>query len=413
MAQGEQKNKRLGRAVFFLIAVFFASSFLYESFASERVKRHFLSWESLNRPDEYRRMGRKPTSLLRFKVSKDRISRLKKSSFWNMRPYQFSTPLVVDKRLYVGTDSGWFYAFDTDNKKRLWRVKLEGPVHGKSAFASDTVYVGDSKAFVYALDALTGGEKWRTHLDTEILASPLMLGARLYISDMSGRLYALDASSGAEIWHTESFDRTIGFSVRRASAPLDVNGTIIVGTATGALIAYAQSDGQVAWVRQLGDRQSQVYDVDSSPLFAQGRLYASSADGMLFCLDPASGQVHWSVDAGGVDDLLYRDGRIYASGSGVLSAVDASLGNIIWQQDLKVPEISSPAAGERYVVVTSTDEKLYIIDSDNGDVVYDRYVSRGTFGDPVVVDDRLFLLTNSSKLYSFRLKELPPKKKKR
>ncbi|MFH0800215.1 MAG: PQQ-binding-like beta-propeller repeat protein [Pseudomonadota bacterium] len=389
-------------------------SFIFPASAGRtRPKRHFLSWESSKRPEQYRRvMKKRVAQQRRFKVSRENTTRLQKSSFWNRQPYQFSTPLIDGERIFVGADAGAFYAFDAARIKRLWKFKTEGPVNGKAAAADGTVYFGDSKAFVYALNEENGEERWRVRLDSEVLATPLVQGARLYVCDMSGRLYALDRQSGGEIWHTEQSDRGSGFSVRRASSPAAGDGSVVVGSAGGTVIAYRESDGSVRWARQIGDKQSQIYDIDTKPLIEGGRIFVSSADGQMKALDPATGQVLWTADAGGVNDILFRDGRLYASGGGVLSAVDPATGDIFWQQDLETPEISSPVAGEHFIAVASTVDKVYLIDSDTGDIIYERFVGKGSFGDPLVVADRLYLLANKSLLFEFKVKELPPRKRR-
>ena len=413
MAYCKQPHRRLmGFSVFLLSAVLILAFLAADLGARVPVQRHFLSWESLNRPEQYRRLLKKSPPARRFKVSSNKIAKLKKSSFLNKRPYQFSTPLVEADKLYVGSDSGLFYAYNIPREKKIWKFKPDGPVHAKAAFADETVYFGDTKATIYALDAATGAEKWRSRLDSEVLATPLVIGNKLVVPDMSGRLYALDRSTGVEVWHTDPSDRSIGFSVRRAASPVEVNGLILLGSASGGLIAYHSADGSIAWVRQLGDKQSQVYDVDSTPLLAGGKIYVSSADGHLFCVEPSAGAVIWSAEAGGVDDLALHNGKIYASGEGVLSALEPESGNILWQQDLETPEISSPVADGNYVAVATTVDKLYLIDSENGDIVYERFLNNGSFSDPVISSGRLYLLTNTGRLYSYNIRELPPRKRR-
>ena len=407
-------TRKLARFALLFAAAFAAILFCRDSFASYRQKpqTHFLSWESKNRPDDLRRYKQYRGDVRRLRVSKDRIAKLKKSSFWNKRPYQFTTPVVSDGRLYIGADAGRFYAFEMPRGKKIWEFKTEGPVQAKATLFDDTVFFADTKANVYALDSMTGAERWRAKLDTEVLTEPLVSGNRVIITDMSGRLYALDRATGNRLWNTDPADRGIGFSVRRASSPVESGGLILVGTQAGAVIAYRSSDGSIAWVRQIGDRQSQVNDVDNKPLLANGRAYVSSADGTMVALDPSNGTVLWFSEAGGVNDIILHEGRLYASGGGVLSALDPETGMIVWQQDLETPELSSPAGGNKYIAVVSTTEKLFLIDSQTGDIIFDRFIRKGSFGDPTIDGDGLYLVSNSGALYGFKVRELPPKKGK-
>lgn len=337
------------------------------------------------------------------------MEKLKKSTFWNHRPYQFASPLLVDNIVYVGCDAGFFYGIDASREKKLWKFKTGGPVHGRAAFADGEVYFGDTEGEVYALDAATGQKKWNVTLDSEIMATPLVIGSSLYVATMSGRLYALDRAGGTERWHTASDEREFGFSVREASSPIEVNGMIIVGTSTGELKAMRVSDGGVVWTTQLGNFQAQVYDVDSTPLYANGRLYAATADGALFCLDPQSGKVIWDSRAGGNGDLTFRDGRLYSTGKGSLYSIDPESGMIGWQQEFETGEISSPAAGDGFVAVVSTRDKFSIVESTSGDVAYERYVGKGSYGDPVISGNMVYLLDNTGRLYAFKVRKVEPK----
>lgn len=376
----------------------------------ERPKRHFLSWESLRRPEDYRRLKDYTKSLRRFSLSRRRVVKLKKSSFWNLRPYQFSTPLVDGDRLYVGVDAGFFYAVRTSLPSKIWTFQTEGAVQGQAAADKGDVFITDCKGFVYDIDADSGKERWRSKLDTSIMATPLVVGDRLYVVTMSGRLYAIDRSSGVELWHTSSEERSFGFSVRRSAAPVRINGMILVGTSSGYLIAYRENDGSVAWLKQFGNMQDQLYDIDSKPLFIGDKLFVSTAGGALFCLDSGSGRAIWEIDAGGSNDLLYHEGKLYASGGNTLTSLDPDTGRIFWQQELNEPALSSPAGGDHYVAVAATTDKLYLVDSDTGDILFERYIRKGSFGDPVVAGELLYVLSNSGRMFAFKVKELKPKK---
>ena len=242
-------------------------------------------------------------------------------------------------------------------------------------------------------------------LDTSIIAKPLIDNDRLYIVTMSGRLYALDRHSGVEFWHTNSHERNFGFSVRRSAMPIIKDGLIYVGTSSGTLIAYHKNSGGVAWVRQIGDRREQVYDIDGKPVFIGDRLYVTSADGRLTCLDSNTGRVLWHVGAGGANDPLYYNGKLYVTGGGTLSCVDPDGGYVLWQQDLDEPGLSSPAAGDNYIAVASTKDRLFLVDSETGDIAFTRYIRKGSFGDPVVVGDMLYILSNSGRLFTFKVTE--------
>lgn len=376
----------------------------------EPPKKHFLAWESNNRKEELERYTRPKPGTRRFDLSKQKTVRLETTSFWNSRPYQFSTPLVEGNRLYVGVDAGYFYAIDTEKNDKVWTAKVEGPVASQAVVQDGVVYIGDCKGFMYGIDAASGKINWKTMLDAEILARPQTDAGRLYVVTMSGRLYAIDRATGVEIWHTDSNERTAGFSIRKAAAPVIDSGVIYVGTSSGMLLSYRENDGMLLWVKQVGSRYAQFYDIDSTPVIKDGLMYIQSADGSFACVNLKTGVLEWTSEGGGVNDIAIKDGQIYTSSKGVLSSINGTSGEISWQQDLLEPEMSAPVTGKNFVAVVSTMEKLYLIDSGTGDVAFSRYVSDGAFGDPIVIDDKLYILTNTGKIFSFKVKELPPRK---
>jgi len=416
MASSRRKNKGMKIRILFisLLIILGTSSILkLHAYVDRRPKMHFTSQELHNRPEKYRQMKSGVRSLRRFDVARGRVVKLKPSSLWNRRPYQFSTPESDGDNLYVGVDSGFFYAVGMNPPRKLWIYKAKGPVQAKALVQGGNVFFGDCKGHAYSLNAKTGDLNWETQLDAEIMARPLVVGDMIYFFTMSGRLFGLDMKRGVEVWHTDASDRSFGFSVRRAADPVLYNGVIYLGTSAGTLFAYREIDGALLWARQLGDRQDMVYDIDSTPLFIEGKLYVASADGQLFCMDPTNGSVVWSLGVGGADNMIYHDGRLYVSGgSGNLYSVNPKNGNLLWEQDLETSGISSPAGGRDYVAVVTTDKKFYIIDSDNGDIIFDRYIRKGSLSDPVVVGNKLVILANTGRLFTFHLKELPSRKRR-
>jgi outer membrane protein assembly factor BamB len=416
MAVGKSSNgSSRNRIIVALLTILMAGVFMVPPCAAEvrkRPKKHFLSWESTNANERARPWRQVTRPEREFNVKKRKTVRLKKPSLFNRRPVQFSTPAVEGDYLFVGNNAARFYGIDIKgNNKKMWSVETEGGIESPAVADDAKVYVGDTKGYVYALDVSNGETVWKTALDNEILGAPLLVGNTVYLVTLSGRLFALDRSTGIERWHTDSMERQVGFTVRRQSTPIYYDGTIIFGTSRGTLVSYYEG-GSIAWVRMLGDPQAQVMDVDSRPLLVADRLYATSADGSLNCLDPDTGDIIWTTEAGGPNDVIFNDGVLYATGKGKIYAVEPDSGTVVWEQDLETAEISSPASGEDFIAVVDTEAKLYVVDSKNGDIVYDRFIRKGSYGDPIVTGDRLYVLSNSSRLFSFEIHEKKPRDEK-
>ena len=54
----------------------------------------------------------------------------------------FSSPAVVDGRLYLGSGDGRIVALDADNGELIWEHEVLGPVDSSPAVAGDSVFIG-------------------------------------------------------------------------------------------------------------------------------------------------------------------------------------------------------------------------------------------------------------------------------
>jgi outer membrane protein assembly factor BamB len=63
-------------------------------------------------------------------------------------------------RLYAGSYSGRFYAFDAATGDVVWRFKANGEISGSPTIMNGVVYFSTLKERTYALDARNGKVLW-------------------------------------------------------------------------------------------------------------------------------------------------------------------------------------------------------------------------------------------------------------
>ena len=90
----------------------------------------------------------------------------------------YGQPVIVDGRVFIGSDSGYLYSLDAATGCVYWSFQAEagvrtafniGPVKGRGS-ARFGVYFGDMRANVYMLDAATGKLIWRVKVDDHVVA---------------------------------------------------------------------------------------------------------------------------------------------------------------------------------------------------------------------------------------------------
>jgi len=188
----------------------------------------------------------------------------------------YASPTVFDEMVFIGSNTGVFYALDLNTGAVVWQrflgfqKAITCSAHGivsTAAVAPDpisgsaTVYVGGGDGYVYALDAATGAVKWRsvvgeslpskTTNDIYNWASPAVVNGRVYMGVSSncdqpwvrGGLQAFDQVDGtllASYWGVPS--GAVGAGVWTSPAVDAVTGDVYVTTASGPNPPAPQGD---------------------------------------------------------------------------------------------------------------------------------------------------------------------------
>jgi len=240
-------------------------------------------------------------------------------------------PIVVDGRLYVGTNHGLVVALDSASGRVIWRRELGRCVASSPALAAGLVLVGvmaspphcdeDVPSYLVALDARTGRTRWLYRSAGPVETSPLVAGDLVVFGSWDGRIDAVDTfgrlrwsfqtnaavKAGAALWHSTVYagsydgfvyalDARSGRLRWRAAAggrfyatPSVDEGRVIAATTDGVVHAFAAGSGAPLWSRRIGRF---AY---SAPALADGRAFVGSYDHRLYALDAQTGRVLWTA----------------------------------------------------------------------------------------------------------------------
>ena len=217
----------------------------------------------------------------------------------------YSTPVVTDGRICIGTYDGRVLMFEKDARAAdmdfpqirvgEWQFPRTddkiGPVVGSPAIVGDAVFVASSMkegskthGVVYALDRLFGDELWVSEpLDGKLWVTPSIVDGVVYVTTFDGRVYSLDAVTGEVLpW---VFENEFGF----VSSALVAEGIAYVGSFDRRLNAVPLGASDAAWRFQAGNW------FWATPLLVDGIVYAPSLDGRLYALDADTGVPAWGT----------------------------------------------------------------------------------------------------------------------
>jgi outer membrane protein assembly factor BamB len=132
---------------------------------------------------------------------------------------------------------------------------------------------------------------------------------------------------------------------------------------------------RLIWSASIGTGDGRKTRITADPVVALGQIYVMDAQSKVTALT-TEGATVWSADlvpdnetgteaSGG--GLAYGDGKIFVtSGFGLLTALDAQTGAVIWQQNMRATGTGSPAYMEGLVYAVSGDDVAWALDADTG-----------------------------------------------
>lgn len=208
-----------------------------------------------------------------------------------------ASPAIDDSGIYVGSDTGWFYALDFQGRI-LWKLLAEGTshgIHGTAALDEARVYFGAYNGTFYALDKRTGSFVWIRRLGRALGASPLIYDRSIIAGietsrPANGYLVRLRATDGKLIWESSWLGEQ-----DHSSPTLDVKDHLVYGGANnGYFQAFDLDTGKRRWEFNTGGAVKSTSALDKK----NDRIYLTSWSGNIFALDAPTGKLIWKTALG-------------------------------------------------------------------------------------------------------------------
>jgi outer membrane protein assembly factor BamB len=229
------------------------------------------------------------------------------------------------------------YALDAATGSKLWQYNLYNNIlTGTGCIGNNIIYTVSAypETSLFANDAATGALIWKDslpHRGYTITSSPAIYKNTVYVN-INFYLYAINGTDGTIYWR-KNFDTIDNDDKAIASSPTVVKGSVYCGGTSGMFCIDARS-GNLKWKYATSVR------VRSSPCVVNGAVYFTADNGDSYALD-TTGNLIWKVtaesNARSASSPTFHDGLVYntihvAPSTTILRALNASNGNIVWQQ---------------------------------------------------------------------------------
>ena len=234
-----------------------------------------------------------------------------------------SSPLVVDHRVYFGTENGSVYAMRVNDGSVQWKFQASGAVKSGLALSDGKLYFGTYAGQVYAIGQRTGKQVWHTgtsgaHFGLSagnFYATPAVAYGRVYIGNTDGNMYSFSAANGKLAWR-----RGTGAYVYASPAVAQVPGykpTVYFGSYDGTFYALDARSGATRWTYRDGGKISGAATVVGNLVY-----YSNWGKRNTTALGARSGRRVWVSDRGAFNPVVSDGQEIYLTGFGAVAAME-------------------------------------------------------------------------------------------
>lgn len=272
------------------------------------------------------------------------------------------------------------------------------------------LYTSDQGS-VYKVNSKTGKKDWVFNPHSSSIQLPLIIDGVVYFSSWSGAdpyVYALNASNGTLRWKAKSQSLS---AVTHAIIYTTHNEEDNIHSDLDALDA---GTGKLLWHYNPG-LQADRATISNGVLYGTGSVDMSN-NSALYALDATTGKRLWSVPVQDqffnlpqiVNNVLYvtstRDNKDVNPPTryGYVYAFNAQTGKQLWRTakiDAYIPAEPTIAAGIMYIVTNDVNARtsyVYAMHSNDGTVLWKRFISGDINGAPLFINSTLYLGVASS-----------------
>jgi eukaryotic-like serine/threonine-protein kinase len=307
----------------------------------------------------------------------------------------FSSPVISNNMVFIGSDDGNMYALDEKDGKPVWVYSTGGRISSTAAIYQDRVYFISFDGFFYCLDRLSGDLVWKFKTDGEkVFAAPNIHGIQaegkiiddpydLFLSSATvsegtvffgtgkGSVYALDARTGEKIWQ-----KVTGNVVH--SSPVCNDSAVFIGSWDSYLYALDKRTGAEKWKFKTGTDTVYYNQVgfQSSPVLYKGMIYSGCRDAHVWAIDASTGKMKWNYYNNGswvICTPAVRNDTLFFTTSDThkLIAVDALTGKELYTGTCLSYGFSSPALAGHMLLAGNSGGSLIAFNAGNGKQVWE------------------------------------------
>ena len=145
-----------------------------------------------------------------------------------------ASPVLTDDAVYAAAEqkSPILLCIDRKTEKQRWSFRAEGGFWSTPAIVQGRVYIGCDDHRMVCLDEKTGALVWQTSTGRAVWSSPCVVDGKVVFGSYDGFLYMLEAETGKELFRHDLEGPVL-------STACIVDGWVYIGSGDGHFYAFA------------------------------------------------------------------------------------------------------------------------------------------------------------------------------
>lgn len=214
-----------------------------------------------------------------------------------------------------------------------------------------------------------------------ITTNILPVEGNLLYGTASGAIVLLDRAANQGLWRFQSGDAVF-------STPVVANGLVFFGSTDKKIYALRLQDGAFVWSYPTRDV------VSASPAVYGDTVYVASEDRHLYALDADTGRLRWSFSTGGafVAPPVIADDTLFVSNDdGGLFALDPTTGRVRWEFSAGRAVTAPVTPHDGVLYFGSFDNTVFALDQTNGHMLWSRDVGDSVKQPVIAANGRVYV----------------------
>ncbi|HVO74524.1 MAG TPA: PQQ-binding-like beta-propeller repeat protein [Ignavibacteriaceae bacterium] len=319
----------------------------------------------------------------------------------------YSTPLIINDRVYIGSADSFFYALNLNDGTQIWKYKSADQIFSTAAY-SDSIICFESGNVLYGLN-YNGSEKWKVTITSGPVtnhyddwdyfhSSPLIVDSIAYCGSQKGQLIGVNIYTGDEVFRINTGDTGIGIRVR----PAVFDNKIYFGECGGNFYCYDLTTGEQVWKYDTNpEKLWQDPAILTNPVIKDSIVYFAGRHCHLYGLNVLTGKkVWWYSDPNNMwilggptisDTLIY----VGSSNQKMLHLLNIRTHKLLWRKIFDARIFGTPLVDSDYVFFGTGMEindkigSLWAVNKLTGEIVNRFFVNSQVHSSPVIAGNKI------------------------